>query len=387
MNPSIQLKNAIPLFLLALACFGLPPGSRAVTPPPDGGYPNQNTAEGDNALFDLTTGTDNTAIGFQALFSNTAGYFNTATGSSALSSNTTGFLNTATGEEALGSNTTGNGNTAIGVEALELNITGSTSTAIGVQALVLNRTGYNNTANGGFALVNNITGRNNTANGLEALYFNVNGSQNTATGVDALFNNNGSQNTANGGEALNSNTTGNGNTANGARALKNNTTGSRNIALGTGAGSNLTTGSDNIDIGNPGVAGESGQIRIGRVEMQNATFIAGIRGVTVAKGVEVVVGFNGQLGTMTSSARFKEAIKPMDKASEAILGLKPVTFRYKKELDPDGIPQFGLLAEQVEKVNSNLVVRDEDGKLSTVRYEAVNAMLLNEFLKEHSFKS
>src|SRR6266550_954140 len=319
MNPSIQLKNAIPLFLLALACFGLPPGSRAVSPPPDGGYPNQNTAEGDNALFDLTTGTDNTAIGFQALFSNTAGYFNTATGSSALSSNTTGFLNTATGEEALGSNTTGNGN--------------------------------------------------------------------TATGVDALFNNNGSQNTANGGEALNSNTTGNGNTANGARALKNNTTGSRNIALRTGAGSNLTTGSDNIDIGNPGVAGESGQIRIGRVETQNATFIAGIRGVTVAKGVEVVVGFNGQLGTMTSSARFKEAIKPMDKASEAILGLKPVTFRYKKELDPDGIPQFGLLAEQVEKVNSNLVVRDEDGKLSTVRYEAVNAMLLNEFLKEHSFKS
>src|SRR6266550_66165 len=370
MNPSIQLKNAIPLFLLALACFGLPPGSRAVSPPPDGGYPNQNTAEGDNALFDLTTGTDNTAIGFQALFSNTAGYFNTAAGSSALSSNTTGFLNTATGEEALGSNTTGNGNTALGVEAL-----------------VLNRTGYNNTANGGFALVNNITGRNNTANGLEALYFNVNGSQNTATGVDALFNNNGSQNTANGWEALNSNTTGNGNTANGARALKNNTTGSRNIALRTGAGSNLTTGSDNIDIGNPGVAGESGQIRIGRVEMQNATFIAGIRGVTVAKGVEVVVGFNGQLGTMTSSARFKEAIKPMDKASEAILGLKPVTFRYKKELDPDGIPQFGLLAEQVEKVNSNLVVRDEDGKLSTVRYEAVNAMLLNEFLKEHSFKS
>src|SRR5207253_8914087 len=110
---------------------------------------------------------------------------------------------------------------------------------------------------------------------------------------------------------------------------------------------------------------------------------AGIHGVTVASGVGVVVSSNGQLGTVTSSARFKEAIKPMDKVSEALLALKPVTFRYKHDLDPDGIPQFGLVAEQVEKVNPDLVVRDEDGKVNTVRYEAVNAMLLNEFLKEH----
>jgi hypothetical protein len=153
--------------------------------------------------------------------------------------------------------------------------------------------------------------------------------------------------------------------------------------LGNSAGIRLTTGSNNIDIGNLGVTGEANTIRIGTVGTQNATFIAGIRGVTVASGVGVIVGSNGQLGTVTSSARFKEAIRPMDKASEAILALQPVTFRYKQEIDPDGIPQFGLIAEQVEKVNPDLVARDADGKVNTVRYEAVNAMLLNEFQKEH----
>jgi hypothetical protein len=166
-------------------------------------------------------------------------------------------------------------------------------------------------------------------------------------------------------------------------ALENNSNGSSNIALGFLAGSNLTTGSNNIDIGAPGVAAKANTIRIGKSGTQKKTFIAGIRGVTVASGVGVIVGSGGQLGTVVSSARFKEAIKPMDKASEAILSLTPVTFRYKHELDPDGIPQFGLIAEQVEKVNPDLVVRDEDGKVNTVRYEAVNAMLLNEFLKEH----
>src|SRR5207302_807639 len=133
----------------------------------------------------------------------------------------------------------------------------------------------------------------------------------------------------------------------------------------------------------PGVAGEANTIRIGKSGTQKKTFIAGIRGVTVASGVGVIVGTSGQLGTVVSSARFKEAIKPMGKTSEALLALQPVTFRYKHELDPDGVPQFGLVAEQVEKVNPDLVVRDEDGKVNTVRYEAVNAMLLNEFLKEH----
>jgi trimeric autotransporter adhesin len=153
--------------------------------------------------------------------------------------------------------------------------------------------------------------------------------------------------------------------------------------LGYNAGANLTTGDNNIDIGNDGVAGEANTIRIGTKGTQKATFIAGIRGATVGGGATVVVNPAGKLGVAPSSARFKEEIKPMDKASEAILGLKPVTFHYKKELDPEAIPQFGLVAEDVAKVNPDLVVRDADGKVYTVRYDAVNAMLLNEFLKAH----
>jgi len=160
-------------------------------------------------------------------------------------------------------------------------------------------------------------------------------------------------------------------------------TGSNNIAVGSTAGTNLTTGSNNIDIGAPGTAGESNTIRIGKSGTQQKTFIAGISGKTVAISVPVFINTNGQLGTVQSSARFKDDIKPMDEASEALLKLKPVTFRYKEELDPDKVPQFGLVAEDVEKVNQDLVVRDEDGKLMSVRYEAVNAMLHNEFLKEH----
>jgi Chaperone of endosialidase len=152
--------------------------------------------------------------------------------------------------------------------------------------------------------------------------------------------------------------------------------------LGESSGFNLTTGNNNIDIDNLDVAGESNTIRIGTVGTQKATFIAGIRGAFVRGGQEVVVGTNGQLGTNFSSERFKEAIKPMGQASDAILALKPVTFRYKHKLDPEGIPQFGLVAEQVEKVNPDLVARDHQGKFLTVRYAAVNAMLLNEFLKE-----
>jgi hypothetical protein len=284
------------------------------SPPPDGGYPNQNTAEGDNALFNLTTGFDNTAVGFNALFSNTTGFDNTATGAFALQNNTTGRRNTANGSGALFHNTTGNVNTANGINALGANTTGTHNTATGAQALV-------------------------------------------------------------------GNTTGNGNTAFGIGTLAANTTGSFNIAVGYNAGANLTTGRDNIDIGTLGVAGESNTMRIGNAK-QTTTFITGISGVAVT-GAPVMVNAAGQLGVAASSRRFKEAIKPMDKASEAILALKPVSFHYKKKLDPDGIPQFGLVAEQVAKVNPALITRDREGKPYTVRYDAVNAMLLNEFLKEH----
>lgn len=334
MNPSIRLKKAIPLCLLALVCFALSPSSRAVTPPPDGGYRDKNTAEGNDALFNLTGGSHNTAIGFEALFSNTGGDFNTATGALALTSNI-GF-------------------------------------------------GYN-TANGAFALSNNTIGIGNLGIGFEALFHNINGDGNTAIGGDALFNNKGgSGNTAIGGGALFRTINDNYNTVIGVSALNNKErSGSGNIALGAFAGSNLHGGDNNIYIGNGGVRDESNTIRIGTPGTHTATFIAGISGVTVAGGIDVIIDNNGQLGTINSSARFKDAIKPMGKASEAILALRPVTFRYKQELDPDSVPQFGLVAEEVAKVNPHLAARDAEGKVYTVRYEAVNAMLLNEFLKEH----
>jgi trimeric autotransporter adhesin len=221
-----------------------------------------------------------------------------------------------------------------------------------------------NTVLGSDALLNN-TGIGNTATGSAALHDNLFGPQNTATGA----------------RALERNQTGKQNTACGYGALSKNTMGDDNIALGFGAGVSLTTGSHNIDIGNAAVAGESGTIRIGDSDSAT-TFIAGIRSVAV-NGSPVVVGEGGQLGVTVSSRQFKDDIKPMEKASEAILALKPVTFRYKHDLDPVGILQFGLVAEEVEKVNADLVVRDEQGKPYSVRYEAVNAMLLNEFLKEH----
>ena len=274
---NIALLNVVALGLSLCVLHPI----QAVTPPPDGGYPNANTAEGDQALFSLTTGADNTAIGFNTLFSNT---------------------------------------------------TGSSNTAIGVYSLANNTNGSFNTAYGQFALQSNGTGTDNMA-----------------VGYNALFNN---------------------------------TTGNSNVAVGASAGINLTTGSANIDLGNPGVAGESKTVRIGTAGTQTATFIAGITGTPVT-GVAVGITADGQLGVRGSSVRFKEAIKPMDKQSEAILALRPVSFRYKKELDPKGTPQFGLVAEQVAQVDPDLVARDVDGKPYTVRYEEVNAMLLNEFLKEH----
>ena len=274
---------------------------------------------------------------------------NTVQGDDALISLTTGSRNTATGFQALLNNTTGLENTAIGHAALYYNTTGSVNTAVGANALQDNTTGTGNTVIGDSALLSNTTGTNNTAIGIGTLSIS-NGNNNTAVGFDALVNN---------------------------------TTGNSNIALGPLAGFNLTTGDNNIEIGNPGVTGESNAIRIGKKGTHEATFIAGISGVTVAGGVPVIVNANGRLGTSVSSERYKDAINPMDKASESIFSLRPVTFRYKKELDPEGIPQFGLVAEDVEKVNPDLVARDEEGKAYTVRYEAVNAMLLNEFLKEH----
>ena len=356
---------------------------RAVVPAPDGGYPGQNTAEGDGALFNLTIGMYNTALGYQALHADTSGGGNTAVGARTLLSLTNGGANTAVGFNALELTNSGDGNTAIGADALTDNTNGHDNTASGVESLRSNTTGDSNTATGSNALSSNASGSFNTATGVNALLSNT-GNTNTAHGADALQDNTtGYQNVASGAVALFSNMSGHDNTANGFQALLNNTTGSNNIALGARAGSNLTTGSNNIDIGADGSGNEANTIRIGKTGTQQKTFIAAISGKIVANGVGVIINPSGQLGTIQSSARFKDEVKPMDKSSEALLKLKPVTFRYNEELDPDKIPQFGLIAEEVEKVNPDLVARDAKGEPYTVRYDAVNAMLLNEFLKEH----
>jgi len=334
------LRLAFLLIPLVFVRFGLSPEARAVVPAPDGGYAGGNTAEGTDALFSLTSGIDNTALGFEALFHNTAGNFNTAEGFRALFRNTTGFQNTATGVQALFSNTTGSSNTANGVNTLFRNTTGFQNAATGVQALFSNTTGFHN-----------------TAAGFQALLFNTTGNHNTADGDNALVH------TA----------TGNFNTASGAHALDHNTTGSSNVALGFQAGFDIT-GSGNVCIGQNvlGLAGEN-----------NVTRIRNIGSTAQANGIFVTVGAGGKLGFQMSSRRYKDDIKPMDKASEALFALKPVSFRYKQEIDPARSPDFGLIAEDVATVNPDLVARDEEGKIVTVRYQAVNTMLLNEFLKEH----
>jgi hypothetical protein len=381
-SPDMKTIISPILITFAAVCFALVQNTQAVSPAPDGGYPGGNTAEGQAALLSRTTGGFNTAVGFLSLRSDTTGSFNTGVGAGTLLANTADE-NTATGAGALLFNTTGALNTANGAFALLSNSTGSFNTATGFQALRNNTTGNSNTANGINALGDNTTGTSNTAMGSSTLIFNTTGGSNTATGAGALFNNTtGGNNTANGVLALSSNTTGADNTAVGINALLNNT-GSGNIALGSGAGSDLTFGFNNIDIGNIGHAGESFTIRIGTVGTQTATLIAGIFGVGFGTD-PVFVSSNGQLGVGVSSARFKTEIKPMDKMSEAILALKPVTFRYKQEIDPKAMLRFGLVAEEVAKVNPDLVGRDAKGQVQTVHYEAVNAMLLNEFLKEHS---
>jgi endosialidase-like protein len=347
--------NPLSLFIVSLLiCFSLSPMAPAVTPAPDGGYSGGNTAEGQAALLSLTTGTYNAAIGVFSLLNDATGNFNTGVGAGTLLSNTADE-NTATGAGALLSNTTGNLNTANGAFAL-----------------FTNTTGVDNTATGGFALESNTIGSENTGSGVQALEHNTTGDGNTANGFQALFNNTtGARNTADGISALASNTTGHGNTAVGNGALFVNTTGSENIAIGEGAGSNVSTANNVICIG---AAGN---------DVANSCYIGNIFNATSSGGAAVFINTNGRLGTVTSSGRFKDDVKPMDTASEELFALKPVTFRYKKMIDPKQIPQFGLIAEEVEKINPELVVRDDQGKPYSVRYDQVNAMLLNEFLKAH----
>jgi hypothetical protein len=305
-----------------LAWVGLLPNTEAVSPVPDGGYPGGNTAEGHNALLSLTAGTYNTAVGLFSLLSNQEGQFNTGVGAGALLSNTASVKNTANGAFALFGNTAGNSNTASGVGALFNNSTGFNNTAIGYNALLSNTTAGDNTAVGTTALFSNTTGEFNIAIGSQALRDNVTGDSNTAIGDSAGFN----------------------------------ITGSGNVCIGAGVN---------------GVAGESNITRIRNVYQSVATERA------------VYVTSDNRIGTLASSRRYKVQIKPMEKASETIRSLRPVSFRYKKEIDPAQPLCFGLIAEEVADVNSDLVTSDGEGKPETVRYEAVNAMLLNEFLRDH----
>jgi hypothetical protein len=332
------------LFWMAFFSVGLLPAAQAVVPAPDGGYPGGNTAEGQNALFSLTTGGFNTAVGFLSLSSVTTGSFSTAVGAGALLANTAD-QNTATGAGALLSDTNGD----------------------------------RNTANGAFALFSNTTGANNTAIGVNALNRNIDGDRNTAVGAQALRDSEGNNNTATGFQALRDNTTGFSNTANGDSALVVNS-GSNNTAIGAAAGLSLTTGSGNVCIGTAvgGVAGES-----------NRTRIRNIGSTAIGGGINVVISGTGGIGDQvlgyaSSSRRYKEEIKPMEKASETLFALKPVTFRAKGNINPAHVKHYGLIAEDVAAVDSDLVVYNPEGKPETLRFDSINAMLLNEFLKEHS---
>jgi hypothetical protein len=290
----------------------------------------------------------NTALGSDALEGNTVGYQNTAIGEGALSSNTLGYQNTAVGYQALFINTFGTYDTAIGLNALHSNTTGQFDTATGAGALDSNTAGAYNTAIGNNSLLSNTTGQFNAATGAGALNANVSGEENTAIGYGAL---------------------------------SSNTMGSINIAIGGDAGGHLTTGDNNIDIGNVGVAAEANTIRIGTQETQTDTYIAGIFGTPkIKKACEVVVESTGLLGCVKSSARYKRDIRDMGDASAKLMNLRPVTFRYKA--DSTGVPQYGLIAEEVEKVYPELVVDGDHGEAETVAYQVLPAMLLNEVQKQ-----
>jgi hypothetical protein len=418
-----HFKRFLLVFIGALANIA---GSAYAQQPPDPVATDfyGNTASGTNALLHLEPGTDplpfgqglsNSAFGGGALQSNTTGSYNTAIGGAALLDSTTANGNTAVGMMALHSNTTGSLNTAVGASSLLTNSTGYNNIAVGYQALYWNKTGANNSAVGFQALYANQAGTNNNASGLYALYHNTNGSQNNAVGVEALDNNDandnnamgftalyenttgfrnnavGSQamynntvgyaNNAQGYETLYQNTSGNFNNAVGYLALFNNTTGSYNVAIGQYAGYYQTSGSNDIYIANQGLPAESGVIRIGAPSTQSKAFLAGISGTTIT-GAAVYVTSSGQLGVLASSERYKTAIQPISVTSDKLQQLRPVSFHLKSE--PTGAVQYGLIAEEVDKVYPELVIRDETGKIQGVRYDELAPMLLNEMQQQRA---
>jgi hypothetical protein len=346
----------------------------------NGGDADGNTRYGESAL-PSTTGRFGTATGLLALSQNIDGFANTATGAFALAANTTGGVNTATGAGALEQNTTGSANTAAGFNSLVHNTEGGSNTAIGVASLRDNTTGWQNTATGVGSLRSNTVGIDNAAHGVQALFANTTGVNNTAIGAFSMTSNEvGSENTAVGQSALHFGT-GPFNTAIGASALWSSTGGTNNIALGWHAGFHITDGGYNIAIGNGGDPADYNTIRIGNANHHRA-FVAGINGVNVS-GVNVVIDANGQLGTVSSSARYKEDVNDMGAASERLLQLRPVTFQYKEAYASGETPQeYGLIAEEVAQVFPELVVFNEDDQPETVKYRLLSSLLLNELQKQ-----
>src|SRR6266567_3179758 len=366
------------LILLPLVCFGLAPMAQAVGPDTDGAIAGSNNGEGIGvlvsrtggiwntgtgfeALNHLTAGNQNTATGLRALFSDINGGYNTATGVFSLFGNTSGFFNSATGAYSLANNTTGLRNTAHGYTTLYHNVDGTDNTAVGFAALYHNTTAEFNCAFGEFALFNNLKAWTNNAFGVEALYNNLTGESNNAFGH----------------LALESNVDGVWNNAFGFNALDSNVSGSFNTAIGDSAGLDIT-GDGNVCIGE-GVFGETG--------VNDSTYVRNVGSTAQPVGGTVfgvtVDSATGKLGFAPSSRRYKEDIKPMDKASEALFALKPVTFRHKKQIDPKQHLDYGLIAEDVAKVNPELAIRNGKGEIESLNYQAINAMILNEFLKEH----
>src|SRR6266700_3007135 len=349
MNHMVNVKALGLLALFASGSFALAPLVQAAPgPKPEDRGNGNSAAENVQALNLSTAGTRNTAHGWFSLFSNTTGDDNSANGYQALS-NSTGFNNTANGYAALQHNTTGNFNTANGFGTLFSNTIGNYNTASGFDALLTNTTGNNNTAKGAEALLSNTIGGNNTTTGSQALSSKTIGNNNTAIGVRALYNNTtANYNTASCSDSLYSNSTGTDNTANGAGALYGNTTGSFNVGRVVRAGLGLSSASYVTCIGALVVA----------ANVDHTTWISNVYGVATQSGTTaaVIVSADGQLGTVASSKRFKKDIATMEKTSEAILSLRPVTFHYKT--DTKGTPQFGLIAEEVAKVNPALVLPD-----------------------------
>jgi hypothetical protein len=371
-DPKVNHRNETLGFLASTLLIA---GLAVAAQPPDAETSDayDNTALGSGAVLnvvpnltngpignDAAQGVANTGLGYVALGLNSSGSYNTGIGAFALYSGTTGEHNTGLGYATLASSTTGSGNTAIGHDALEYQTVASQNSALGAYALQGNATGSGNTAAGYEALAVNSTGANNTAFGATALYSNTTGKGNAAQGVNALYNN----------------TTGLRNLGIGSDALYANTTGSYNIGLGYEAGYYVTTGSNNIEIGALGTAGDNNTIQIGVQGTQTFTTIAGIYGTMVTGGSAVYVTSTGQLGVQGSSERFKTDIATMPELSAKLQQLRPVTFHYKT--DPKSIQQYGLIAEEVDRVYPELVIRDDAGKIQGVRYEELAPMLLHE---------